>query len=550
VQRRLLLLLALLALVAVPCFAGLPAPAEPSLRTRTLEALTAEADLVAVATTNSHPVGSGDEVDTLRLQEVLKAPSGFKGPVVYVRPAYSTRLKRFAASGPGTRLVFVKVRSWDGTTPQEWVLLDLVNLSSVSSTAPVAPLTPDPADSLYAPQIFDGSLTPITSRQKLLDLTRAEVAHPHSAEQVKGYLVWSPLFCVLDDERLPATARKWASSPNPNARMLAARYFADTSDPAEVPLLRALLTDDYTEVSTFRLSPWTPHEYIIREAAAEALAKRHETFVAPDYTDAKTPIYQTFPYIGATVLAGCVIAVYLTARRVKTLLLRGRPEGFLPRLLPGLSLTLTASVLVTMAWHRSMTTADDLVVAQFGALIEATTVKDFVLVKLATQWPLTTPPVHLAVTPDLADEWNPSSQTTFSSTSPFFGGISVDPTLLEVFVGAGHSGWISDFFHFAGGTQDSCVFSYPYPYRSMSHPGLIFIVAHRWLYLPASLPLLLAIAIHAPSHLRRQRRARRGQCLHCGYSLFGLPPGSVCPECGTAPYAKIRSLTAPPPPQM
>lgn len=33
--------------------------------------------------------------------------------------------------------------------------------------------------------------------------------------------------------------------------------------------------------------------------------------------------------------------------------------------------------------------------------------------------------------------------------------------------------------------------------------------------------------------LRRRRRRKRGLCIHCGYSLTGLPE-SRCPECGTA----------------
>lgn len=32
--------------------------------------------------------------------------------------------------------------------------------------------------------------------------------------------------------------------------------------------------------------------------------------------------------------------------------------------------------------------------------------------------------------------------------------------------------------------------------------------------------------------LRRWRRKCKGLCIHCGYSLTGLPEDSVCPECG------------------
>ncbi|MCK4623875.1 MAG: hypothetical protein KAV00_01080 [Phycisphaerae bacterium] len=53
--------------------------------------------------------------------------------------------------------------------------------------------------------------------------------------------------------------------------------------------------------------------------------------------------------------------------------------------------------------------------------------------------------------------------------------------------------------------------------------------------LPLWMPLLLfslppAIAfIRGP--LRRHRRRKRNQCVHCGYNLTGLP-GPRCPECG------------------
>jgi hypothetical protein len=36
-----------------------------------------------------------------------------------------------------------------------------------------------------------------------------------------------------------------------------------------------------------------------------------------------------------------------------------------------------------------------------------------------------------------------------------------------------------------------------------------------------------------PATVKRLRRRRRGQCIHCGYDLRGQPTGSAkCPECG------------------
>jgi hypothetical protein len=49
----------------------------------------------------------------------------------------------------------------------------------------------------------------------------------------------------------------------------------------------------------------------------------------------------------------------------------------------------------------------------------------------------------------------------------------------------------------------------------------------------AGCALLTGFVGYARGPLRVKRRRRRGQCVHCGYSLAGLPEPR-CPECGQA----------------
>jgi hypothetical protein len=46
-----------------------------------------------------------------------------------------------------------------------------------------------------------------------------------------------------------------------------------------------------------------------------------------------------------------------------------------------------------------------------------------------------------------------------------------------------------------------------------------------------------------PGAIRRTHRRRRGQCPGCGYQLAGVPPERLCPECGRARVAAVRSRT-------
>jgi|GEM_PF-3118248 len=57
--------------------------------------------------------------------------------------------------------------------------------------------------------------------------------------------------------------------------------------------------------------------------------------------------------------------------------------------------------------------------------------------------------------------------------------------------------------------------------------------------------LLIAVAISIrPERLERSRVVQTTHCLHCKYSLNGLPLSGVCPECGS-PYEEKHTVALP-----
>ncbi len=73
------------------------------------------------------------------------------------------------------------------------------------------------------------------------------------------------------------------------------------------------------------------------------------------------------------------------------------------------------------------------------------------------------------------------------------------------------------------------------PYDSPLYDGIwprqIEVIVPLWLPLVVLLAYPTTFVIRGP--LRRHRRRKRGLCIHCGYSLKGLPEPR-CPECGEA----------------
>jgi hypothetical protein len=69
---------------------------------------------------------------------------------------------------------------------------------------------------------------------------------------------------------------------------------------------------------------------------------------------------------------------------------------------------------------------------------------------------------------------------------------------------------------------------YSYDEQGFVHSGISFPLWIAFLFF-ASITTILA---YGP--LRRRRRRKRNQCIHCGYNLIGLPEPR-CPECGHEP---------------
>jgi hypothetical protein len=63
-------------------------------------------------------------------------------------------------------------------------------------------------------------------------------------------------------------------------------------------------------------------------------------------------------------------------------------------------------------------------------------------------------------------------------------------------------------------------------------PAIIQIVFAWWKLLLFAIAIPTGVAINAAQHAIRNRRDPF--CIHCGYSLTGLPDGHTCPECGSA----------------
>lgn len=74
-------------------------------------------------------------------------------------------------------------------------------------------------------------------------------------------------------------------------------------------------------------------------------------------------------------------------------------------------------------------------------------------------------------------------------------------------------------------------------------PGASLTATPRYIGIPAWTVILLGLMQSAAFGL--PRRAQRGRCVQCDYPRAGLPPGCVCPECGTVQSPSARAPRSP-----
>jgi hypothetical protein len=334
------------------------------------------------------------------------------------------------------------------------------------------------------------------------------------------------------DDRVVPAARQWVHSDDPLARCMAAGVFAAFPDPQDTDALQRLLDDPFIIDDPQFLSPWSGREYLVRERAWRALDKQH--VVVPSVTGAlpRAGLYVPVSWWRWGLFAAVPMLVYGGLRRWRRLRkgLR-RPSiwrsavSFFTFACVGLAVGAAA------CWHRSMHTADDIVFARYGGLLEITCVQDNVFLECGYPWPVETSLVHSAITPD------PTPRSLFERSVRFRNGYGTaymgsSGSIWDVYfgpavrwswiIGAGQRGIDTQPIRL-GGAAPVCqgvVLGIAYPY-------LIAIL----LSFPAARVLLALIRV-AWRKWRAARIARMGLCPQCSYDLRAHKAGQRCPECG------------------
>jgi hypothetical protein len=494
-------------------------PAERvSFDTFTAEALTVESIVVVIANVSAPavPPGGGKQV-TLDTIEVLKAPAGYSvsGPMVV--PCYWEREAVWPAAG-SRAVVFLD--GIPGST-SSWRINDL---AAVDSTGRLRSARSD--------RVWNFELRQLKSFAELREAVVAEISRPGSGMVERFYdFPFKPNVLTNDDRLLP-TARNWVRSDNPSARYLAVRVFQTHREPQDVAALRSLLNDPYWTDDSFNLSPWSAHEYVIRQEAAKELTARGEAFATPELAVQRRDAYSPVSWWTLAAVVGMPLLGFAAVRRFWRARLkrpRARFWGVLRTYMTFLCFYLAG--LTVLAWVRSESTVDDVVYARGGMMVDVLSMRGNLLVETVKNWPGETRLVHDSIVPSPQPVWPESLEEhnfrlTFGIYSPWFRSLWGQMFRWE-------ENWqfiASAKYHVESFTTRER------PERHVASRGAIVWIAYPYLAaLCLAFPVLRWLArglVWSWRRWRTQRRLKKGLCAECGYDLRGHAAGAVCPECG------------------
>jgi len=512
-----ILAILLLLLMAPKAFACLSAGPPPTFKSHTLEALTADSSAIVIATVRSTSAAHHNcwqlQLDTI---ETLKSATPLPATIT------TSLTNQYPCPTPGTQvLCFFNTYAYIHPYAPgcDFYTRDLIPLDQNAVPR-----------SYYAPLIRDLTLEPIASTAKVLELVRAEINRDPPTSDITWFYSVAPfeLCCLPADDRLLPAARQWATSPNPHARYFAVQVFAKHPDPQDVPFLYSLLNDPFTADEPFGISPWSGHEFVIRQIAFKALNKQGLT--VPATTTLFLPhndLYQPFdilPFALLLVVAMVGFGVLRHLRRKRLQLPRPSLTQSTIAYLTFLNLCLTIPTL--FLWHRSLHTADDLVYASQGKMTNLYSAYGYLAFEHVKNWPAETPLVHFSFT------FRPISEPTtppHSFRHGFFHERALGYECMPL-------PWL------AGINLDHRANDWPFWKRigthpSRSSPGFAVVIYYGWLLilfllLPA-IRLLISTTRRLRHHFRTRRALAKKLCLNCSYDLRAHFPGQRCPECGT-----------------
>jgi hypothetical protein len=513
-----------IAIVLVWCSTAralLPAGPLPSLKNHTVEALTAVSPVVVTGDIQGYPTKryayAYEDVE-IKVEEVLKAPPDFDASKPFL--GHFGRRDEPVNGWPavGTKVVvFLWYQNY-----RSWLINDFVVLDGVGT------------GQSGASRVMRGlSLRPQRDGREVVEIVRQEVSRNPATTAVEFYGNYT-----LEGESLPAdnrllpAAREWVHSSEPEARLLGVEVMGAHPEAQDTAVLKSLLEDPYTIDVPFDLSPWSGHEYAVRQAAMRALTARGEAFVMPVLSTPRDDLYHPVSLLWTALWlfspAGLYVGTWCLRRRRQR-----RPRPPLRKLLiVGLTcLCLWWAVLAGGAWWRSYGRIDDYVYAANGTCVDATSVRGLVFMTARRPWPAATELMHLSLGTAAINKLRSYEEFSWNSALGPWEWRDFEHSycpLLESEFNVGAYRWSN--------RQSSVE-----PFSSRSATRLTcasngLVTSYLTLVLLSLAFPILRLLWHGVVRLYRRQRERRldkgGLCRKCSYDLRAHRVGERCPECG------------------